>query len=295
MKPVTLIEQLNESFKAADLYYGHGTDNPWDEAVNLVLHHLDEGFNVSDEELERELDDKVVAKIEELAKLRIEKRIPLAYLIKMAYFFDLPFYVDERVIIPRSPIAELIEGHFRPWVKPEQVHSILDMCTGSGCLAIACAYAFEEAKVDAVDISPDALQVAEINNKKLETDNQVTLIQSDLFEKLEGKKYDVIISNPPYVSFEEMAEIPAEYNHEPRLALEADDDGLVIALRIIREAAKHLNDKGVLIMEVGNAWIELEGRYPKVPFVWLEFARGGEGVFMLTKEDLLTHQEKLMK
>ncbi len=274
--------QLNQS----DVYYGHGTDNALDEVFSLVLHALqlphDFPQSYMDSRLTTDERTKIVAWIER----RIKERIPTAYLTHEAWFADLPFYVDERVLIPRSPLAELIEVEFSPWVEADQVHHILDLCTGSACIAIACAYAFADAQVDAVDISADALEVAKLNIKQHGVHEQVEAIESDLFQQLDGRRYDVIVSNPPYVSMDEMNDLPAEYGHEPRLGLEAGNEGLDIVHQILRDAAAHLTEHGILICEVGNSQAALVQAYPNVPFLWLEFARGGEGVFLLTAEQL---------
>lgn len=276
------IDQVAETLIESGVFFGHGTDNAWDEAIALVLYALELPFSVSTEDLNRYLTQDEQSKIDDWLKKRIHDRIPLAYLTKETYFFDLPFYVDERVLIPRSPIAELIEYQFSPWVNPEKVENILDLCTGSGCIAIACAMMFEYAHVDAVDIDPDALEVAKINVDKHNMKDQVHLIQSDLFDKVTPRKYDIIVSNPPYVSAEELNTVPKEYHHEPRHALEAEQKGLDIVFQILKESKNYLADKGVLIVEVGNTQEALEAALPDVPFLWLEFEKGGQGVFLLT-------------
>lgn len=273
-------------FYAAELYFGHGTDNPWDEAIFLALHTLQLPSDFNKDILDARLLESERHAFARLIAKRIKERKPAAYLTQKAYFAGLSFYVDERVIIPRSPIAELIEKTFEPWVEPHEVHQILDLCTGSGCIAIACAYAFPDAQIDAADISKDALAVADINVKKHGVENQVKLIQTDLFNNLPQKSYDLIVSNPPYVDAHDMACLAREYQHEPKLALEAGEKGLEMVKRILQEARRYLSAHGVLIVEVGNSASALEAEYPHVPFLWLEFERGGYGVFLLTADQL---------
>jgi ribosomal protein L3 glutamine methyltransferase len=280
------IRYATSRFNEAGLYYGHGTDNAWDEAVTLVFHTLHLPHSIPQTVLDAHLVQEEKAKLFELIEQRVLKRLPVAYLTHEAWFAELPFYVDERVLIPRSPIAELIENHFMQWVNYDHVHNILDLCTGSGCIAIACAKAFPEAKVDASDISIDALTVAKINVLRHKVENQVALHESDLFSALPLKKYDIIVSNPPYVNAEDMATLPPEYLHEPQLGLTAGMDGLDLALRILREAAKYLSPHGVLIVEVGNSEVALDAMFPNIPFEWLEFERGDGGVFLLTAKQL---------
>ena len=220
-----------------------------------------------------------------LVQRRAEERIPLPYLMHQAWFCGLPFYVDERVLIPRSPIAELIDDKFANWVSAPPTH-ILDLCTGGGCIAIALAYAFEGATVDAVDISPEALEVAEMNINEHQLSDRVYPIQSDLMAALEGQKYDLIISNPPYVDAEDMADLPEEFHHEPELALAAGDDGLDLVHKMLRQAPAHLTDDGWLFVEVGNSQFHMEHVYPDLALQWVEFNRGGHGVFAISKSDL---------
>jgi ribosomal protein L3 glutamine methyltransferase len=288
-----MIRWAVSSFNEAGLYYGHGSETAWDEAVTLVLRALHLPHDVNQFVLDARLTSNERDNIQKLITRRINERIPLSYLIHEAWFASLPFFVDERVLIPRSPIAELIENEFQPWVDPDRMNNILDLCTGSGCIAIACAKAFPYADVDASDISNDALAVAKINVLRHGVEQQVQLIQSDLFNNLPPKKYNLIISNPPYVDAEDMATLPVEYQHEPRLGLAAGADGLDYARRILQDALPYLQEDGTLIVEVGNSEFALTDLYPDIPFTWLEFERGGGGVFMLTAEQLQECQPDL--
>ena len=270
--------------KEAQIYLGHGTDDLWDEVLMIVLHVLKIPQTADIEVLQQVVPQKQGEMIVDLLKRRIEERLPAAYLIQEAWFAGLPFYVDPRVIIPRSPIAELIESEFQPWIKSKNVLNILDLCTGSACIAIACAKAYPHAKVDAVDLCVDALAVAEKNVKKHKVGRRVNLIQSDMFKQLPKKTYDIIVSNPPYVSEAELSSLPAEYYHEPRKAFYADDNGLRFAEEILFKAKEFLSPHGILVVEVGNSADALQERYPHIPFIWLDFERGGDGVFLLTAD-----------
>jgi ribosomal protein L3 glutamine methyltransferase len=273
-------------FNEAGLYFGHGTDNAWDEAIALILHTLHLPHDINPAVLAAHLVQSERATLLELIEKRVIKRIPVPYLTHEAWFLGMPFYVDERVLIPRSPIAELIENHFKPWVSAGDVEAILDLCTGSGCIAIACAKAFPDAEVDASDISPEALAVAKINVLRHALEDQVHLHQADLFNGTPSKKYNIIVSNPPYVSATEMAELPPEYLHEPKQGLSAGKEGLDFAIRIMKEARQFLTPHGILVVEVGNSETTLAETYPDIPFTWLEFERGGGGVFLLTAQQL---------
>ncbi|MCB1826203.1 MAG: 50S ribosomal protein L3 N(5)-glutamine methyltransferase [Candidatus Competibacteraceae bacterium] len=272
---------------AAELYFGHGTDNAIDEAAALVLHALHLPPDLHAEYFQSCLTPAEKQAVLDLLERRIVERKPAAYLTRRAWFMGLPFYVDERVLVPRSPLAELIERHFSPWLPDNRaVGGILDLGAGSGCIGIACAYAFPDARVDLADISAEALEVARRNVTEHGLEDQVEVIQSDLFSALKGRRYDLIISNPPYVGLEELDNLPAEYQHEPRLGLAAGAEGLDVVMEILHQAADYLNRDGLLIVEVGNAQYALCEALPDVPFTWLEFEHGGQGVFLLNASRL---------
>lgn len=278
-------------FNAAELFFGHGTDNAWDDALQLVLHALHLPLPLNPDVLDTRLTLAERKEVVALLRRRIDERMPTAYLTGTAWFAGLPFRVDPRVLVPRSPIAELIENQFSPWLLQEPEY-ILDLCTGSGCIGIACAYAFPEAAVDLSDISRDALEVAQRNIDIHEVGHRVRAIESDVFDNLTELRYDLIVSNPPYVDAEDLAEMPAEYHAEPALGLASGVDGLDFTRRLLREALDHLTDEGVLIVEVGNSGVALEAAYPELPFTWLEFRRGGHGVFLLTAAQLQDAAER---
>lgn len=273
-------------FNEKGLFFGHGTDNAWDEAIALIFHTLYLPYDISPTILDARVTEEESQLLTKIITRRIEERIPVPYLTQTAWFGGLSFYVDARVLIPRSPLAELIENKLQPWVDMQAVHSILDLCTGSGCIAILLAKTFPECAVDASDISKDALAVAKINVVRHEVSDQVILHQSNLFEALPQKKYDLIISNPPYVNLQEMAELPPEFKHEPAEGLESGVTGLDSVLQILQSAHSYLNPHGTLIVEVGNSEVALQELLPMVPFTWLEFERGGGGVFLLTAEQI---------
>ncbi len=282
-------------FNAAELYFGHGTDNPWDEAGVLMAHTLHLTHLAEPALLQTRLTRHERQQFIALVQARIEQRVPAAYLTQHAYFAGLPFYVDERVLVPRSPIAELITQQFATWFAGEPPKRILDLCTGSGCIAIACAHYMPDAEVDAVDISEDALMVADLNISQHQLEDRVFPILSDGYDALPGQQYDLIVTNPPYVDADDMADLPDEYHHEPELGLASGVDGLDLTVRILREAAEHLTEQGVLICEVGNSMVALAERFPAVPFDWIQFNNGGIGVFALTKAQLLAHQADFME
>jgi len=271
--------------KRARVFFGHGTENAHDEAVALVLHVLKLPADAS-VKATRRVSAAQRERFEALLKRRIQDRVPLPYLTNEAWFAGLPFYVDERVLIPRSAIAELIERQFTPWIDPSRVKHVLDMGTGSGCIALACAKAFPKAHVVAVDIDAPALEVAAINRRRLRLTRRVELIESDHFAALSGRSFDIIVSNPPYVGEREMRGLPREYGHEPRLALASGRDGLDSVATILRDARRFLRPQGLLVVEVGNTERILAKAFPKLPFTWLDFERGGGGVFLLTREQL---------
>ncbi|WP_068827729.1 50S ribosomal protein L3 N(5)-glutamine methyltransferase [Pseudomonas sp. BMS12] len=277
-------------FHEAGLFFGHGTDNAWDDARQLVLGALHLPFEIADSYLDCRLEEDEQQHLLELIRRRIEERVPTAYLIGEAWFCGLPFLVDERVLVPRSPIAELIGQGFEPWL-PATPARILDLCTGSGCIGIACAYAFPEAEVVLGDLSFDALEVANHNIERHELEERVYTVQGDGFAGLPGQRFDLIVSNPPYVDAEDFADMPAEYQHEPELGLACGDDGLDLVRRMLAEAADHLTEKGLLIVEVGNSQVHVEALYPEVDFTWLEFEQGGHGVFLLAAAQCREHQE----
>ncbi len=284
------IRWVERRFTEADLYFGHGTDNALDEAAWLVGAALHLTPHELDEHLDHEPTPAQRDAIRALAETRLTTRKPLAYLLKEAWFAGLKFYVDERVIIPRSLTAEFIVERFRPWIDAGRVRRILDLCTGSGCMAIALAHAFPEARVDAADISEAALAVARINVETHGQRERVRLIHSDLFSELKDERYDLIVTNPPYVAQAEMETLPPEYRHEPALALASGAQGLDAMTRILAAAPAHLNLGGILIAEVGNSAITLQEKFPAVPFTWLTTSAEDESVFLLTLKQLQQHR-----
>ncbi|MCG6658725.1 50S ribosomal protein L3 N(5)-glutamine methyltransferase [Halomonas campisalis] len=276
-------------FHLAGLFHGHGTDSPWDEAVALTLGALHLPWNVDPAVLDARLLPMERARIVALVRERIATRRPLPYLLGEAFFAGVPFSVDERVLIPRSPIAELIEDGFAAWFPEEPPARVLDLCTGSGCIGIATALQLPTCEVDLSDISDDALAVARQNIVRHDVGERVRAVASDLFDGLAGRRYELIVCNPPYVDARDLATMPAEFRHEPALALGAGADGLDVVRRLLREAREHLSDDGVLIVEVGNSDRHLEAAFPEVPFLWLDFERGGQGVFALTAAELDAH------
>lgn len=276
----------------AEVSFGHGFDNAWDESVYLVLSSLylpwDFDQSLWSCRLEKDERKRLHHRIDE----RVKRRIPSAYLVRQAWFAGAPYYVDERVLVPRSPIGELINKQYSPWL-PHEPDQIMDLCTGSGCIGISSALAFEDAQVALVDISSDALDVANTNIMKHEVGDRVSAYKSDVFDGLgleHQGRYDLIVSNPPYVDARDLDEMPQEFGHEPVLGLAAGPDGLDIVVRILRQAKDFLNSEGVLIVELGNSWVALEQRYPDFPFTWIEFEHGGHGVFVMTAQELKSRE-----
>jgi ribosomal protein L3 glutamine methyltransferase len=280
------IERSARALTRARVYFGHGTDNARDEAAELVFFAAGIAHDRGAGAYPQLLLPRHVARINELLERRITLRKPLAYLTHRAFFAGLELYVDERVLVPRSPIAELVQERFRPWVQARRVRRILDLGTGSGAIALACAVAFPRAAVDAVDVSPAALKVARRNRRRLNLQKRVRMLQSDYFAAVRGCRYDIIVSNPPYVGRAEIAKLPREYGHEPRLGLASGADGLDAVRAIVAAAGAHLRRNGILVVEVGNTENVLLRTFPRLPFVWPEIAMGGGGVFLLKAADL---------
>ena len=275
-------------FYQAKLFFGHGSNDAYDEAVYLILHTLHLPIDTLAPFLDAHLTPSERSEVLNIIQRRVEQRIPAAYLTHEAFLGEYSFYVDERVIVPRSFIAELLRQQLSPWIAdPESVNSVLDLCTGSGCLAILAADAFPNALIEAVDLSLGALAVATRNVSDYELESRVKLIESDLFDKLEDRKYDLIISNPPYVDAKSVASLPQEYLHEPKLALGSGNDGLDATRLILKHATEHLTDNGILIVEIGHNRDALEAAYPTLPFTWLDVTAGDQFVFMLHRNDLL--------
>jgi ribosomal protein L3 glutamine methyltransferase len=281
-----LVRRGASMFNEAQLFFGHGTDNALDEALLLVLHALYLDHSLPQSYLDAHLTGDEKARVLGLFHQRINERVPAAYLTGKAWFAGLEFDVSRDVLAPRSPIAELIGEQFSPWLEASGVNAILDLCTGSGCIAIACATAFPQAQVDAVDISEAALKIAQVNVDKHHQQERVAVIASDLFDRLPPRQYDLIVSNPPYVSSDEYRALPPEYHQEPKIGLEAGGDGMDIVARILHEAAPFLAPGGIIIVEVGASADLLMARFPDIPFLWLDFEKGGDGVFLLTAEQL---------
>jgi ribosomal protein L3 glutamine methyltransferase len=280
------IDRCTRTLRRARVHFGHGTITARDEAAELVFFVAGLAHDLGASAYPRRLRARQAARINELLDRRIAERIPLPYLTRRSFFAGLKLYVDERVLVPRSPIAELVLKRFQPWVDARRIRRILDVGTGSGAIALACAQAFPRARVDAVDISAAALQVARRNRRRLKLGQRVRMLQSDHFDAVEGCRYDIIVSNPPYVGRAEIAKLPREYEHEPLMGLAAGADGLDSVRAIFAAAPRHLRRDGILVVEVGNTERALLRAFPRLPFVWPEIAMGGGGVFLLRAADL---------
>jgi len=283
----------SSEFNRRELTFGHGFATAFDEAKFLILHMLALPLDWPEDYLDCVLTDTERKQVLEILQQRINSRQPVAYITRESWFCGLKFYVDERVLVPRSPIAELIANHFEPWIDSARVHRILDLCTGSACIAIACQYLFEEAEVFGSDISRDALEVARINCREHELSDQLTLYESDLFDRIPAQKFDVIVSNPPYVNAEDMASLSEEFQFEPGIGLTAGKDGLTLVDRILAGAAEYLNEQGVLFIEVGNSQQVMMQKYEMLPMTWIDFEFGGTGVCCIQQKDLEQQQSRI--
>ncbi len=274
-------------FRRAGLFYGHGTDNAWDESVQLVLHAAGLPWDANPDALDARLLSSEKQQVLGLFERRVEERIPVPYLIGEAWFCGMPFNVDSRVLVPRSPIAQLIQQGFAPWLDAVKVERVLDLCAGSGCIGIACAALFDDAEIDLLDISEEALVVCRSNLQRHQLTRRAQALQSDLFSALAPcQQYQLIVSNPPYVDQADFAGMPLEYSHEPELGLVSGDDGLDICYQILAQAGDYLSDDGLLVVEVGNSEAALRQQLPDAALVWADLPQGGNGVFMITAYDL---------
>lgn len=278
---------------AGHAFYGHGTDNAWDEAVLLVLAAAGLRPDSEQSTLSERFPADALIRLDELLERRLEDRVPAPYLLGRAWFAGLEFLCDDRAIIPRSPLAELILDDFQPWYAGPGPDKVLDLCCGGGCIGLAVAHYYPDASVDLVDLDPRALSLARDNAAHLGVSERVRIMPSDLFAAVAGERYDLILSNPPYVNATDLAAMPAEYHHEPALALGSGEDGLLLTRRLLAGAGKHLEPHGLLVVEVGNSGEDLEDLYPRVPFTWIEFERGGHGVFTLTAQQWQDYRESL--
>ncbi len=295
--PATLgdfLDQCHEALRSSEVFYGHGTDNPWDEAVQLVLSVTGLPADAGSEVLDLPVEAAQYRQGRQLLQRRLEERIPLPYLLGRAWFAGLEFLCDERALVPRSPIAELILNDYQPWYRGPEPMRILDLCCGGGCIGLAAAH-YSQARVDLADIDPAALDLARENRDLLGLGERVSLYRSDLLDDLPAARYDIILSNPPYVDAADLAAMPEEYHHEPPLALGSGADGLDLTRRILATAEACLQEHGLLVVEVGNSWEALEAAYPGVPFTWLEFEQGGHGVFALSAAELREHRASLRR
>jgi ribosomal protein L3 glutamine methyltransferase len=286
------IDYCCERLGSGDVFFGHGTDNPWDEAVQLVLHVADLPVDSDDGVLPHPLSGDQADLLLAMLQRRIDEHVPLPYLTGTAWFAGLEFRSDPRALVPRSPLAELILADYRPWYTGPRPQRILDLCCGGGCIGLAAAH-YGSARVDLADIDDDALALAAENRDHLGLEGRVEIVSSDLFDGLAGRRYDLILSNPPYVDAQDLANMPAEYLHEPELALGSGPDGLLLTRRILAQARGFLTDTGLLVVEVGNSWEALERAFPGIPFTWLEFEHGGHGVFALSAAELQQYESLL--
>ena len=296
LRPQTVgqaLQYCSDALDEGDVFFGHGTDNAWDEAVQLVLSVADLPLDADDGVLPHPLDQQAYERLQLLLRQRIDEHIPLPYLLGRAWFAGLAFRCDRRAIVPRSPLAELILHDFQPWYSGPEPKRVLDLCCGGGCIGLAVAHYFPDARVDLVDIDPDALALAAENAADLGVQQRVRILNSDLFAAVQGQSYDIVLSNPPYVDARDLASMPAEYHHEPELALGSGPDGLALTRSILANAADYLSSTGLLVVEVGNSWPALEEAYPRLPFTWLEFEHGGHGVFALTASELQDYRASL--
>ncbi|MGH8613240.1 MAG: 50S ribosomal protein L3 N(5)-glutamine methyltransferase [Gammaproteobacteria bacterium] len=284
-----LIEWGEKRLIEAEVFFGHGADCALDEAAFLALTALGLPLATAGAGLKQVVSEKQREQVARLVEQRIETRQPAAYLVHEAWFAGLPFYVDQRVLVPRSPISELIGSRFSPWLSKHEELRILDLGTGSGCIAVACARAFPDSRIDATDVSQDALQVARINLQRHGLEHRIRLHESDVFSALPQHAYDIIVSNPPYVPEPEIKKLPPEYRAEPKLGMGGGADGLQIVRRLLTQSAAYLAETGILIVEVGHQEKGLQQAYPDVPFLWLEFEKGGQGVFLLEASELRLH------
>ena len=283
----------SSEFVRNELSFGHGFGNAFDESRYLVLHALALPYDWSEAYLGAVLTPPEREQVIDILQLRINSRRPAAYITRESWFCGLRFYVDERVLVPRSPLAELIANQYEPWVDSSRVQRILDLCTGSGCIAIASKYHFPAAEVCASDISPAALEVAALNLEQHDLSDQVNLYESDLFESIPAQSFDVIVSNPPYVDAEDMSVLSEEFRHEPAIGLRAGDDGLQLVDRILAGAGAFLSEHGVIFIEVGNSQAALEARYDFLPMTWIDFEFGGGGVCAIKAQDLAQQKSAL--
>lgn len=290
LTPRDYIRWASSEFYRHKLSFAHGFEKPLDEAVYLVLFALDLPWDWPETYFDTRLTEKERNRVVTVIMRRIKSRQPAAYITHEAWFCGLPFYVDERVLVPRSPIAELIENRFEPWLGEAEVDSILDLCTGSGCIAIACQYAFPDARVVGSDWSLDALEVARSNREKHGLEQNLELYHADLFADIPAQQFDLIVSNPPYVDAEDMAALSEEFSYEPNMGLEAGTDGLLFAERILRQAPEYLSEHGLLVVEVGNSQAAMMEKHPDLPLTWIEFEHGGSGVFCIHAADLRAAQ-----